>query len=236
MNLKRGEVLEVTEGIEVEVLEVSRRDRKMMDEEQGNNNSKSNNISWPLGNPLHQSTPFGMPSSSSSPIPSMSPPMPQIALLGSSRFIWWPSAHQYRVFYRRDLLFFAGFIQFIGTWIFAIASITAVPGVISFENILIVDLSNLGPATLGGVFFLIAAMCQILNAQEHWYAPRPTTLDWQIGLWNAIGSLGFTLAGALPYIGTTNATLQATIADFWGSWAFLIGSLLQLYSSLGNYC
>ena len=44
------------------------------------------------------------------------------------------------------------------------------------------------------------------------------------------------LCGALgPAYKNTGAEYQVSLATFWGSWAFLIGSLIQLYESLGKY-
>lgn len=142
---------------------------------------------------------------------------------------------QYRRVYWNEKTFNAGMIQFIGTFIFAIATITSVPGVADLTNTNISYYANLLPATLGGFFFLIAAGFQLAAAQEKWYIPRPLHLDWQVGFWNAIGSLGFTLAGALFYPGTDALSLQASLAGFWGSWAYLIGSLIQWYLVMGNY-
>lgn len=51
-----------------------------------------------------------------------------------------------------------------------------------------------------------------------------------------IGALGFTLCGALgPAYGNSGAQYEASLATFWGSWAFLIGSLIQWYESLDKH-
>ena len=70
-------------------------------------------------------------------------------------------------------------------------------------------------------------------------------------MWNLIGAVGFTLCGALGYAssssskvgdneieecamlrGREQANYQSVLATFWGSWAFLIGSVIQLYETL----
>jgi hypothetical protein len=114
------------------------------------------------------------------------------------------------------------------------ATITSLPGILTSSPSL-VPLLNLLPATLGGLLFITASVLQILNTQEKWWVPQPLKGDWQVGFWNATGSLGFTLAGALPALGTETATYFGTLADFWGSWAFLFGSLVQFYIVMGYY-
>ena len=48
-----------------------------------------------------------------------------------------------------------------------------------------------------------------------------------------IGALGFTLCGVLGLLyDNSGAQYEASLATFWGSWAFLIGSLIQWYESL----
>lgn len=228
LNLKRG-VIE-TEGQEVEMIKtteltpITRREVLHHRHTQSGQSSSLSNI---------PERPESPPSDSSSET-HVTPPV-SLALLGSSTFIWWPTAQQFTQSYRHDLYFFAGIIQFVGAVIFAIATVTSIPGIIDFNNTILVDLANLLPATLGGILFLTAAIFQVLNAQRRWYLPSPGRLDWHIGIWNVIGSLGFTLAGALPLVGTAEADFQATCAAFWGSWAFLVGSGLQWYSAMGNY-
>ncbi|PMD30851.1 hypothetical protein L207DRAFT_443062 [Hyaloscypha variabilis F] len=155
-------------------------------------------------------------------------------LIGDSAFIYLPTMHQLRTTYTHSLSFHAGWVQFLGTIVFSLATLTSLPGVLTSSPSLIPAL-NLLPATLGGLLFIIASVLQMLYAQEAWWMPQPAKGDWQVGFWNAIGSLGFTMAGALPVLGTETATYVGTLADFWGSWAFLIGSVIQLYIVMGYY-
>jgi hypothetical protein len=76
----------------------------------------------------------------------------------------------------------------------------------------------------------------MLETQRAWYIPAPRVLGWHIGLWNLVGAFGFTLCGALgPAYGNTGAQFEASLATFWGSWAFLIGSVVQWYESLDTH-
>jgi len=95
----------------------------------------------------------------------------------------------------------------------------------------------------------------MLETQPRWYIPAWEMLGWHIGLWNLIGALGFTvkppkqcnevagdllivskLSGALgPAFGNSGAQYEASLATFWGSWAFLVGSAIQWYESLDKH-
>lgn len=77
----------------------------------------------------------------------------------------------------------------------------------------------------------------MLETQKKWYLPAPKVLGWHIGLWNLIGALGFTLCGCLGPSSATNTRTEyeSSVATFWGSWAFLIGSAIQWYESLDKH-
>jgi hypothetical protein len=99
----------------------------------------------------------------------------------------------------------------------------------------LITLLNLLPASTGGVLFIISALLQLFNAQDKLWTPKPRKADWQVGFSNLIGSLGFTLAGALPVFRSETASYVGILAEFWGSCAFLIGSVVQLYIVMGYY-
>ncbi|EEU33443.1 uncharacterized protein NECHADRAFT_98463 [Fusarium vanettenii 77-13-4] len=81
------------------------------------------------------------------------------------------------------------------------------------------------PQVIGGTGFI-----------SRWYVPAPGVLGWHIGLWNLIGAIGFTLCGALGF-GITQPGVEyaLTLSTFIGSWAFLIGSVIQWFESLNKY-
>ncbi|KAF4627017.1 hypothetical protein G7Y89_g11141 [Cudoniella acicularis] len=144
LNFKRGEVIVVTKNAEVGEADVSRRDGKIKDEEVQDVGSKGDSKSMPTEYSMQYPTvPFGTPSTTRATTPpeatNSPPPAPQVALLGSRAFIWWPSVQQFRATYRSDLYFWAGFITFIGSLIIAIATVTSITGVINFENTLLID-------------------------------------------------------------------------------------------------
>lgn len=56
----------------------------------------------------------------------------------------------------------------------------------------------------------------------------------QVAFWNLVGAIGFTLCGALGYaaVASSKANYQSILSTFWGSWAFMIGSVIQLWETL----
>jgi hypothetical protein len=91
----------------------------------------------------------------------------------------------------------------------------------------------------------------MLETQLKWYKPNLTDIGWYsescprkntqriawlmiVGAWNLVGAIGFTLCGALGYASKTSggATYQSALSTWWGGWAFLFGSVLQLGEAL----
>jgi len=233
LNYKRGEII-VTEGLTVDAGDMLEPRKKMPDATSSLtlSSTTSDHDQNDTIFPMHR---FSVPKRQPTATIATSSTSTHMALLGSPSFVWWPTMRQFVSTYHSDLVFLAGFIQFIGTIIFLIGSITAIPGVIDFSNIPQYYGASLFPATFGGVLFTIAGLLQMVNCQDRWFLPSLTRLDWYIGLANMVGSIGFTLAGALPFVGTTDASLQAALASFWGSWLFMIGGALQWYHAMGNY-
>lgn len=158
-------------------------------------------------------------------------------LLGDPVFVYLPTKQQLTALHARSLLFHSAWVQFLGTIIFAFATFTSLPGILPSSNSshLLITLLNLLPASTGGVLFIISALLQLFNAQDKLWTPKPRKADWQVGFSNLIGSLGFTLAGALPVFRSETASYVGILTEFWGSCAFLIGSVVQLYIVMGYY-
>jgi hypothetical protein len=96
----------------------------------------------------------------------------------------------------------------------------------------------------------------MIETQEKWYLPAPRLLGWHIGFWNLVGvrlfpylqklclnksltpvkGIGFTLCGALGFAASNSGCLyQGSLATFWGSWCFLVGSIIQWYECLDKH-
>ncbi|KAH7312093.1 hypothetical protein BKA65DRAFT_558712 [Rhexocercosporidium sp. MPI-PUGE-AT-0058] len=246
LNLNRGGQVTVIDGITLDG-DVSDMELKSDEEAMRHYSHNSSNLVAPFRNstldfPLRQPFPSNNNNSSSNsnaPNPSAANPPSSTtatlpALYGSPAFIFWPNNPQLRTIYFRDLCFVAAVIQSIGTFIFMFAIITAFPGVMDLTNITLFYTANLLPATLGGVLFITASVLQTITTQPNWYTPRPMSVEWHVGFWNVIGSIGFTLAGALFYLGTPEGSIQASGASLWGSCAFMLGGMLQWYVSMKN--
>ncbi|RDX49411.1 hypothetical protein OH76DRAFT_1403630 [Lentinus brumalis] len=138
----------------------------------------------------------------------------------------------------RELGFLACFIQMWAATIFWVSTITGLPNVIHGlpENppTAITDVFYWTPQVLGGTGFIISSLLLMIEVQKKWWEPDLRSLGWHIGFWNLIGALGFTLCGALGYasLSSTGVNYQSVLSTFWGSWAFLIGSVIQLWESL----
>jgi len=150
---------------------------------------------------------------------------------------WWPSLHALRTQYIHNIGFLACSFQMLGATIFWISGFTALPPI---YNRLTSTAAQNGaywlPQVIGGTGFIISGTLFMLETQKKWWMPAWGTLGWHIGAWNLIGGIGFTLCGALGF-GSANSGVayEASLATFWGSWCFLIGSIIQWYESLEKY-
>lgn len=165
------------------------------------------------------------------------PKQPQSTSSKPRTWIWYPTIHDLQTHYLHELGFLACLAQFLGVTTFWIAGFTALPGInnaLASQNLL--DGIYWAPQILGGTGFIISGILFMLETQARWYQPAFGVLGWHIGFWNLVGAFGFTLCGALgPAYGSSGAQYEASLVTFWGSWAFLIGSLVQWYESLDKY-
>ncbi|KAJ6141469.1 hypothetical protein N7470_009859 [Penicillium chermesinum] len=151
-------------------------------------------------------------------------------------FRWWPSAAELRGHYIHELGFLASLVQLIAATVFWIAGFTGLPGIANHMSQGLTDGVYWVPQIVGGAGFIISGLLFTLETQKKWYLPAFHVLGWHIGIWNFIGGIGFTLCGALgPAAMHSGVEYQATLATFWGSWAFMIGSTIQWYESLQKF-
>ncbi|KAK2770941.1 hypothetical protein FQN53_005283 [Emmonsiellopsis sp. PD_33] len=154
----------------------------------------------------------------------------------SPPFRWVPTMADLRTHYIYELGFLASFSQLIGATIFWISGFTALPGINNKLSQNLADGVYRAPQIIGGAGFIVSGSLFMLETQKNWYTPSLKILGWHIGFWNFIGAIGFTLSGIflLPY-NNSGMQYQASLSTFWGSWAFLIGSVIQWYESLDKY-
>ncbi|TDL19984.1 hypothetical protein BD410DRAFT_726472 [Rickenella mellea] len=142
-------------------------------------------------------------------------------------WIWWGPPNW------RDIGFTAAFIQFMAASIFWVSTLTGLPGVIpKSDSVAITDIFFWTPQVIGGTGFIISSLLLMLETQTAWYKPNFQSLGYHIGFWNLVGGTGFMLCGALGYSMDTRAVYQSGLSTFWGSWAFLIGSILQTWEAV----
>ncbi|KAF2795923.1 integral membrane protein [Melanomma pulvis-pyrius CBS 109.77] len=153
----------------------------------------------------------------------------------SRSWVWFPSMAEFRTHYIHDLGFMASFAQLIGATIFWVSGFTALPGIYDHMSRPVIIIFYWTPQVLGGTGFIVSGTLFMLETQSKWYKPSFKTLGWWIGAWNLIGGIGFTLCPAFGYDERSWAQYQACLSTFWGSWAFLIGSVIQWYESLDKY-
>jgi hypothetical protein len=137
--------------------------------------------------------------------------------------------------YIHEIGFLACSFQLAGATVFWISGFTALPGILNHLSPHLEDGIYWTPQVIGGSGFIVSGCLFMLETQTKWYLPALNVLGWHIGFWNLIGGIGFTMCPAFGYDTMSWAQYQASLSTFWGSWAFLIGSLIQLYESLQKH-
>jgi hypothetical protein len=155
---------------------------------------------------------------------------------GTRRWKWWPTTYELKTHYLREIGFLAALTQLMGATIFWIAGIVGMPGILDGLSVPAENGIYWLPQVVGGSGFIISSAFMMLEVQSKWYKPALESLGWHIGFWNFVGGIGFTLCGALGF-GSANAAVEyaSVLATFVGSWAFLLGSIIQWYESLDKY-
>lgn len=109
---------------------------------------------------------------------------------------WWPTWHELHSHYWYEIGFQASFQLAIGATIFYVSGIMALPGIVNKLS----DGALYGSFWLtylvGGVFFIVSSAFYIIETQPNWYTPATHVLGWWIGVFNMIGSVGWTLSAS----------------------------------------
>jgi hypothetical protein len=150
------------------------------------------------------------------------------------RWIGWDSL--------QHINFSANFSQFLGTSVFWISVISRL---IFYLDSLKEDEHRdlyIGlfwvPQVVGASFLVISSYLLTIETQKHVCTPEPMKLDWHVGMWNLLGSIGFLLSGLFGIVYGQKqmvARLWAvSFTSYLGSCFFLIGSLAQYYEAIRN--
>jgi hypothetical protein len=148
---------------------------------------------------------------------------------------WFPSLQELRTHYIHELGFLASLTQLLAASVFWISGLTALPGIYNKMSRPVTIILYWTPQVIGGAGFVLSGLLFMLETQTRWYKPAFRTLGWWVGAWNLVGGVGFMLCPAFGYDTDSWAQYQACLSTFWGSWAFLVGSGLQWYESLGKW-
>lgn len=154
---------------------------------------------------------------------------------GARSWIWFPSWNEFRNHYLREIGFLACSSQMFGATIFWISGFTALPGIYNNLAPNLVTGVYWVPQIIGGTGFVVSGTLFMIETQQKWWKPAPGILGWWIGGWNLIGGIGFTLCPIFGLFPATWGQNQAAVSTFWGSWAFLIGSVIQWYESIDTH-
>lgn len=148
---------------------------------------------------------------------------------------WWPTWYELRTHYLREIGFNANFILFIGATFFWVTGLLALPGI--HGNLSQGVLWGLYWLTflVGGTCFTTSSLLYILESREKWYKPAPKTIGWWVGVWNTVGSVGWTWAASLGYCSKYWCEYQTELALIWAASGFLIASVLLVYEAVEKW-
>lgn len=125
--------------------------------------------------------------------------------------------------------------MFAGATIFDISGICMLPWISKNLSLGIIKGGYYMTYLVGGVLFIISSALYMLETQRTWYIPAPHLLGWHIGLWNLIGSIGWTLAASFGYCSRSWCAYRRYLTLTWDSASFLVGSMLLWYEALQKY-
>ena len=123
----------------------------------------------------------------------------------------------------------------MGAMIFYISGLMALPGIINHISTGVLNGVYWLAYLVGGILFTVSSVLYVLETQPNWYTPAPKRIGWNIGVWNLIGSIGWTLSASFGYCTQSWCQYQSDLSLLWASVAFLTGSLLLWYESLDKY-
>jgi len=134
-----------------------------------------------------------------------------------------------------SLGFLASGVQFIGATCFTIAVIAGTPGVISPEQWQSQQALIWSMQIFGSLCFFWSSLLLMLEEQPAWYIPGFDRIGWHSSFWNVVGSVGFLLCAVFGLLANWKGE-GPVCCQFWGtsfntyygSWAFLIASVLLL--------
>jgi len=137
---------------------------------------------------------------------------------------------------RNEIGFQGALIQMFAATIFFISTVTGIPGVLNENSVGEQQGLYWTPQVVGGSGFIVASALFMLEVQSKWYKMKPADLGWEVGVWNLIGAVVFTLSGIFGYYNFADKwqCWGTTFSTFWGGFAFLLGSYFQILEAVNK--
>lgn len=151
------------------------------------------------------------------------------------KWIWWPTWYDVKTHYIHEIGFVASIVLSTGATVFWITGICSLPGIFDQMSLNLARGLYWLTYLLGGVLFIVSSVLYMLENQQNWYTPAPRLLGWHVGLWNLIGSVGWTIAASFGYCTSSGCAYQSELTLIWASFAFFVGSMIQWYEALHKY-
>jgi hypothetical protein len=128
----------------------------------------------------------------------------------------------------RDVGFIASIITLFSATVYLMSCITSDSSVIGHNpSNKLVTWAYWFPQIVGGAGFIVSSVLLTLETQRTWWRIEPFSLGWNVGFWNLVGAIGFTLCGIFGIPSQSHANswtgYQSSCSTLWGSCAFLIG-------------
>lgn len=129
----------------------------------------------------------------------------------------------------------AAAIQFGGATCFTVAVISGTPGVLKGDQWQLQVALIWSMQIVGSIGFIVSSLLLMLEEQAKWYLPALDLIGWHSAFWNLVGAIGFLLSAVFGLLANWRGQGEVC-CQFWGtgfntyygSWAFLIASLLTL--------
>ncbi|KXT07607.1 hypothetical protein AC578_10257 [Pseudocercospora eumusae] len=154
---------------------------------------------------------------------------------GVKSWLWLPKWRDVREHYIFEIGFIAAGIQVVSALIFFISGVASIPGISDRLTTPLMYEVYWGPKLVASCGFVVTGFLYTIETQKKWWRPAPRSLGWHIGAWKTIGGIGFLLLSCFGLKQAQWAQYQSAVHCVWGSWAFLISSVLRWYECLEQY-
>lgn len=154
---------------------------------------------------------------------------------GAKSWVWVPKWKDVKEHYIFEIGFIAAGIQVVSALIFFISGVASIPGISDRLTKPLMYGVYWGPKLVASCGFVVAGFLYTIEMQKKWWKPAPRSLGWHIGVWKTSGAIGFLLLACFGLKQAQWAQDQSAIHCVWGSWAFMISSVLRWYECLEQY-